>query len=169
MAEKTLIAYGTKYGATKEIAEKIGEVLKGEGIPNDVLSADKVKDLSPYKNVILGTAVYMGMGRKEAKSFLKNNAAAIKGCNVWFFSSGPSGKGDPVQLVKGAIIPVNLKELVAGISFKDTAVFHGCLDAARMKGLEKWIVKRVGGDTGDFRDWDMITAWAKKTAATIKK
>jgi menaquinone-dependent protoporphyrinogen oxidase len=169
MAEKTLIAYGTKYGATKEIAEKIGEVLKAEGISNDVLSADKVKDLSPYKNVIIGTAVYMGMGRKEVKIFLKNNAAALKERNVYFFATGPSGKGDPIQLVKGAIIPVNMKELVAGITFKDTTVFHGCLDVARMKGLEKWIVKRVGGDTGDFRDWDMIIAWAKKTAAAIKK
>jgi len=30
-------------------------------------------------------------------------------------------------------------------------------------------VKRVGGEFGDFRDWDMINAWAKKVAAATKK
>jgi menaquinone-dependent protoporphyrinogen oxidase len=169
MANKVLVAYGSKYGSTKQIAEKVGEVLKQEGLDADVISGDKVKDISGYKDIIAGAAVYMGMARKEVKNLLNQNTAALKSKRVWFFYSGPSGKGDPVELVKGAIVPQNLKQIFEVIKPKETVVFHGNLDPNRMKGLEKWIVKRVGGDTGDFRDWNMITAWARKVAGEIKK
>jgi menaquinone-dependent protoporphyrinogen oxidase len=168
MPGKVLIAYGTKYGSTKEIAEKIGEALQGEGLETDVMAADKVKDLAAYKNIVIGTAVYMGMGRKEVKNFLKDKAAALKERNVWFFATGPSGQGDPIQLVKGEVVPVNMKDLVAAVKPRDVTVFHGNMDAAKMGGMEKFIVKRVGGETGDFRDWDMITSWAKNIASTIR-
>ena len=58
--KKTLVAYGTKYGATAEIAEKIGEVLRQAGLPTDVLPADHVHDLAGYQAVVLGSGVYMG-------------------------------------------------------------------------------------------------------------
>ena len=168
MADKVLVAYGSKYGATREIAEKIGEELKKAGLGADIVSADKVKDLAPYKDVIIGTAVYMGNGRKEVTGFLKRNIAALQQKRVWCFASGPSGKGDPVQLVKGERVPVNMKHYMVAINPKEAVVFHGDLSPERMKGWEKWIVKRVGGETGDFRDWDMITGWAKKVAEEIK-
>jgi hypothetical protein len=38
-----------------------------------------------------------------------------------------------------------------------------------MSGFEKWIVKRVKGETGDFRDWDAINKWAKGIAVAVKK
>jgi menaquinone-dependent protoporphyrinogen oxidase len=169
MANKVLVAYGSKYGSTKQIAEKVAEVLKQEGLETDVVSGDKVKDISGYKDIIVGAAVYIGMARKEVKGFLQKNEAALKEKRVWFFYSGPSGKGDTVERVKRAVIPQSLKQIFEVIKPKDTVVFHGNLDPQRMKGLEKWIVQRVGGDTGDFRDWDMIIAWAKKVAAEIKK
>jgi menaquinone-dependent protoporphyrinogen oxidase len=166
---KILIAYASKYGSTKEIAEKVGSVLKGEGLEADVLSADKVTDISGYKDIIVGVAMYMGGWRKEAKNFVTKFEKALAAKRVWVFSSGPSGKGDPAQLLKGVIVPAGIKIILDRIKPKDITVFHGNLDPVKMKGLEKWIVKRVGGDTGDFRDWAMITAWAKKTAAAIKK
>ncbi len=169
MANKVLIAYGSKYGSTKEIAEKIGEAIKQEGLDVDVLSADKVKDIIGYQGVVVGSAVYMGMWRKEAVKFLKENGAALANTRVWVFSSGPSGKGDPIQLVKGEKLGVNVKKVMEGIKTQDITVFHGNLNPEKMGGMEKFIVKRVGGDTGDFRDWDMITKWAKGIAAEIKK
>jgi menaquinone-dependent protoporphyrinogen oxidase len=166
---KVLVAYASKYGSTKEIAEKVGAVIKGEGQEVDVLSADKVADLSGYKNIIIGAAMYMGMWRKEARNFITKNEKALAEKRVWVFSSGPSGKGDPAQLLKGVIVPASIKLILDRIKPQDITVFHGNLDPVKMKGLEKFLVKRVGGDTGDFRDWNMINAWAKKTAMAIKK
>ena len=64
---KVLVAYGTKHGATAEIAEKIGQVLRQAGLPTEVLPADGVGDLTPYKAVVLGSALYIGRWRKGAK------------------------------------------------------------------------------------------------------
>jgi menaquinone-dependent protoporphyrinogen oxidase len=168
MAEKVLVAFASKYGATKEIAEKIGEVLKQEGVPADVLPVKSVKNLADYKDVIIGCALYMGMWRGEGAKFLKNNEKLLAGQRVWIFSTGPSGKGDPVELLKGERAGVNVKAIIERIKPRGTAVFHGYLNEKKMNLFEKWIVKRVGGGLGDFRDWDMITAWAKKVAGEMK-
>jgi menaquinone-dependent protoporphyrinogen oxidase len=46
MDKQVLVAYATKHGATAEIAEKIGQVLRQAGLQADVLSVDHVKDLT---------------------------------------------------------------------------------------------------------------------------
>jgi menaquinone-dependent protoporphyrinogen oxidase len=168
VAKKVLIAYASKYGATKEIAEKIGEVLKGEGLTADVLPVKSVKNLADYQAAVIGSAVYIAQWYKPTTNFLKKNENALAAMPVWLFSTGPSGKGDPVELLKGWKYPVAQQPLIDRINPKDTAVFHGCLNTEKMSSLEKWVVKRVGGDTGDFRDWDMITKWAKGIAKAVK-
>jgi len=169
MANKVLIAYSSKYGATREIAEKIGEVLKGEGLKAAVMPVKGLKKLADYKDIVIGSAMYMGMWRSEAASFLKKNEAILAERRVWLFGTGPSGKGDPVELLKGVVLPMNVKPVGDRIKPRDAVVFHGYLNEGKLSFMEKWIVKRVGGGFGDFRDWDMITEWAKKVAKEIKK
>ena len=53
METTVLVAYATKYGATAEIADKIGQVLREAGLRTDVLPVDRVGDLTPYKAVVL--------------------------------------------------------------------------------------------------------------------
>jgi menaquinone-dependent protoporphyrinogen oxidase len=169
MADKVLVAYGSKYGATKEIAEKVGEALKKEGLAADVVSADKVKEVTAYKAVVIGSAVYIGMWRKEVKKFIKNNEKALSERPVWIFSSGPTGEGDPVKQMSGWIIPPGLKPVIANIKPKDIAVFHGNVNVEKMSGMDKFVIKRVKSPVGDLRDWGMITEWAKKIAVEMKK
>jgi menaquinone-dependent protoporphyrinogen oxidase len=99
------VAYATKYGATVEIAEKLGEVLRQARLSTDVQPADQVKDLTPYKAVVLGSAVYIGKWRKEAVKFLQTNEKMLAERLVWLFSSGPTGEGNPVELLKGWRLP----------------------------------------------------------------
>ena len=168
MEFKVLVAYASKYGSTAEIAEKIGEVLKQEGLDVDILPAKNVKNLADYKAVIIGSAVYIGQWYKGESSFLKKHEKALSAIPVWIFSTGPSGKGDPLELLKGWKYPNAQKLIVERIKPRDTSVFHGSLNADKMSSLEKWLVKRVGGDLGDFRDWDMITKWAKGVSEALK-
>ena len=48
-----VVAYATRYGATAEIAEKIGQALQQAGFRTDVLPTDRIGDLTPYKAVVL--------------------------------------------------------------------------------------------------------------------
>ena len=106
MDVKVLVAYATKYGATADIAEKIGQVLRQAGLQTDVLPTDSVSDLTLYKAVVLGSAVYAGQWRKEAVMFLEVNEKTMAERPVWLFSSGPTGVGDPVESMKGWRFPV---------------------------------------------------------------
>jgi menaquinone-dependent protoporphyrinogen oxidase len=60
MEIRVLVAYASKYGATAEIAEKIGQVLRQAGLQVDVSPVNHISDLTPYRAIVLGSAIYMG-------------------------------------------------------------------------------------------------------------
>lgn len=169
MNKQVLVTYGTKYGATAEIAEKIGEVLGHEGLAVDVLPVKQVKELMPYSAVILGSAVYVGRWRKEAVKFLEVNEQALAERDVWFFSSGPTGQGDAVELLQGWSFPEGQQPIADRIQPHEIVVFHGALKVKELNFIEKRMIKMVDSPTGDFRDWEGITDWATAVAETLKE
>jgi menaquinone-dependent protoporphyrinogen oxidase len=169
MDNKILVAYASKYDSTKEIAEKIGEMLKQAGLETDVMPVKSVKDMAVYSTVVLGSAMYIGQWRKEAVNFLNENENTLSKHPLWVFAAGPSGKGDPKELLKGIIVPNSIKPILDRIKPRDIAIFHGYLNPDKMKFMEKWVIKRVKAEMGDFRDWDMITRWAKGIAEALKR
>ena len=54
---KTLLVYGTRYGATAGTSEEIAKVLQAEGLEVKVVNAkeEKIKDISPYELIIVGS------------------------------------------------------------------------------------------------------------------
>ncbi len=166
---KVLVTYATKHGATAEIAEKIGEVLTAEGLEADVLPVKQVGDLAPYTALILGSAVYVGRWRKEAVKFLEANEEALAERDVWLFSSGPTGEGDPVELLQGWQFPEGQQEVADRIQPHEIVVFHGEMDVEDLNFIEKRMIKMVQAPTGDFRDWEAIVAWATTVAETLKE
>jgi menaquinone-dependent protoporphyrinogen oxidase len=168
MEKNILVTYASKYGATKEIAQKIGEVLCQAGLQVDVLPVNEVRELRPYKAVIVGSAVYVGKWQKEAVTFLRANENILANRPVWLFSSGPTGEGDPVELVEGLRLPAALQPVLDRIQPRGIAVFHGYIDPDKINFIEKWAIKSlVKKPFGDFRDWDVITAWATSIAETL--
>lgn len=168
MAKKVLVAYGTKYGATSEIANKIGELLRKENIQTDILPAGSAGDLSQYRAFVIGSAVYIGQWRKDAVSLVSKNVDLLSANPVWLFSSGPTGKGDVNDLMKGWKYPGKLKSAIERIKPRGIAIFHGAADEKKLNFFLRFILKRVKAPTGDFRDWEMITVWAKKIAGELK-
>ena len=169
MEMKILVTYASQYGATQEIAEKMGAVLRQSGLQTDVLTVDAVRDLTSYQAVILGSGVYIGQWNKAAASFLQSNEKTLASRAVWLFSSGPTGAGDPVKLLDGWQLPASLQPAAKRIQPRDTAVFHGYINPDKLNFIQKWVIKNiVKKPFGDFRDWDAIAAWARKVAAELK-
>ena len=170
MSKNILIAYASKYGATKEIAEKIAEVLRRAGLQVDIFPVDMALDLTRYEWIILGSAVYVGKWQKEAVEFLKANEKTLASRQVWIFSSGPTGEGDPVELVEGQRLPAALQPIVDRIRPRDITVFHGYINPDKLNFIEKWSIKSlVKKPFGDFRDWDAIDSWATSIADALSK
>jgi menaquinone-dependent protoporphyrinogen oxidase len=168
MESQILVAYATKHGATAEIAEKIGQVLRQAGLGADVIPAHRVSGPDSYKAVVLGSAVYIDEWRREAAGFLKSNEKFLAGMPVWLFSSGPTGYGDPVALVKGWRFPKALQTIADRIRPRDITLFHGSLDVNKISLIERLMVKTVDAPFGDFRDWVAITSWATGIAEVLK-
>jgi len=169
MDGRVLVAYGTKHGATAEIAEKMGQVLREAGLPTDVLPADRVSNLNPYASVVIGSAVYAGRWRKEAAALLRTEEQALAKRPVWLFSSGPTGERDTAELMQGWRFPEALQPVADRIQPRDIAFFHGAIDMKKLGLAEKLIVKALRAPAGDFRDWEAIASWAKEIATTLKK
>jgi len=168
MNNKTLVTYASSYGATKEIAGKIGEVLQSAGLQADVSPIKEVQDITSYRAVVLGSAIYVGAWLKEAADFLKLNEKVLADRLVWIFASGPTGEGDAVELLEGKVLPAALQPVVERIQPRDIAVFHGFINPANLNFVQKLaITKLVKKPMGDFRDWETISTWAASIADTL--
>ncbi|KAF0106328.1 MAG: menaquinone-dependent protoporphyrinogen oxidase [Chloroflexi bacterium] len=169
MCNQVLVAYATKYGGTAEIAEKIGQVLRQAGLRTDVLPANRVGNLTSYRAVVLGSAVYIGKWHKDAVKFLTANEKTLTERQVWLFSSGPTGEGYVVELLKGWCFPEAQQPIADRIQPRDIAVFHGNVNMKKLNFIEKWMLKNVQAPLGDFRDWESITSWATAIAVVLKE
>lgn len=164
-----LVTYASKHGATGEIAETIGEALRQANFKVVVLPVQEAGDLDRFTAVVLGSAVYAGQWVREAADFLKINTEKLAGKPFWIFSSGPTGEGDPMQLVKGWRFPQALEAVIDHVRPRDIAIFHGELDTKKLNFAERLIIRGVKAPTGDYRDWEAIAAWAKSIADALSK
>ncbi|OQB24472.1 MAG: Protoporphyrinogen IX dehydrogenase (menaquinone) [Firmicutes bacterium ADurb.Bin182] len=161
MDKKILVAYGSKRGSTAQIAERIGEILRQKGLQADVLDAGKVKDLTPYSKIILGSSVYYGLWHRNAVQFLKKNTEVLEKLPVWLFISGPTGPEDPVEHMDGQFYPKNLQPVIDRIHPRAITCFGGKLIINELSSFEKWIIKNVKAPEGDYRDWQAIASFAE--------
>ncbi len=156
-----LVAYASKHGATYDIAERIGDVLRRRGHAVEVHTMEAVHDAGAYEAAVIGSAVYYGRWRPQAVDFVADNQAALAGHPVWLFSSGPLGEHPATD-------PEHLAELRDAVSAVDHRTFFGALDQERLNLGERLVTKAVHAPYGDFRDWAEIDAWADTIADQLQ-
>ncbi len=158
-----LVAASSRYGATSEIAEAIGRTLARRGVPVDVRDVGQVSDLSGYQAAVLGSAVYMGQWRQDARHFVEAHRDELAAMPTWLFSSGPPG--DPLR--PGAADAVRVDELMAATGAREHRLFAGRIERGRLTAAHRAIARVVRASDGDFRDWSEIEAWAYAIASTL--
>jgi len=170
---KVLVAYASRHGATRGIAERIGAKLEVDGLEVTTAAVGDVRDVLRYDAYVIGSAAYMGHWLKEATAFTREHRALLARRPTWIFSSGPVGtetvdaKG---RDVRQASEPEEFAELRDGIGPRDMHVFYGAYDpdaapvgfAEQIGGflLRMMPKTRSAIPAGDFRDWDEIESWA---------
>ena len=88
---------------------------------------------------------------------------------LWLFSSGPTGQGDPADLLKGWLFPQSLKSLIEHLRPRGISVFHGALDIEKLNLVEKMILKAIKAELGDFRNWETVTSWATSISEILRE
>lgn len=177
---KVLVAYATRHGATKGIAERIAETLGRGGLDVTLLPASEVRSVDGYGAYVIGGAAYMGHWLSDATELVRRHRHTLHGRPVWLFSSGPIGselvdaKGRDVM---SASVPEEFAELAHDVAPRDMKVFFGAYDPDAEPAN---LVERLGSvflrmpavrqslPSGDFRDWPAIEAWAERIAASLE-
>jgi len=83
---KTLILYATKYGAAEGIARRIADRLDEVSLHD--LKNSPLPNIAEFDCVIIGSSLYIGSIRKEAKSFLLKNEEVLRDKSIGLFLSG---------------------------------------------------------------------------------
>jgi menaquinone-dependent protoporphyrinogen oxidase len=156
---RVLVIAASKHGSTAEIATALGEALAHRGTTVTVADARDVADMEEYDAVVLGSAVYAGRWRKEARELAEAHGSFLASRSVWLFSSGPVG--DPLKPEED---PVDVKQIIAIVGARGHRVFAGKIDKSRLSLAEKAIVASLKVPEGDYRDFGAVTAWAGEIA-----
>ncbi|MHC1604587.1 MAG: flavodoxin domain-containing protein [Candidatus Methanofastidiosia archaeon] len=171
---KGLIAYGTRYGSTTDIANKMGDILAEAGINTRIvnLSKEQVIGISSYDLVIVGSAIRFGNWTKETLRFLERFESELSRKKVALFVSC----GDARDPKKHEEAKKNYLKKVAekypSIRPCKLGLFGRVIDLKKygfgirqmMKALTKDL-KMQGIDTSkpyDFRNWEAIQNWTKE-------
>src|SRR4051812_49129391 len=94
MTTPVLVAYATKAGSTREVAEVVARTLREHGLEADLQPVDEVAALAPYSAVVLGTALYTGRVHKAARRFLSGHRDELAELPLAVFAMGPKTLAD---------------------------------------------------------------------------
>lgn len=161
MEHHVLVTYGSKRGSTAEIAAKIAQTLRADGIDADWSPVTQVDDLGEYDTVILGGALYMGRWIRSATRFVREHADELRARDVWMFSSGPL---DDSAVRTEIPPPPRVRALMERTHARDHHMFGGRL-ASDAKGFPASAMAKT--HAGDWRDWDRVQGWAHSIADTL--
>jgi menaquinone-dependent protoporphyrinogen oxidase len=169
-----LVAYATKHGATRQVAERIADTMRTAGLNVEAQPIKEVADVTVYDAFVVGGAVYFGSWLKEVTTFIQRNEATLSSRPVWLFSSGPLGTAATDANgcdLREATLPKELAGVTDAIMPRDHRVFFGALDHTTFDIPERllWALPPSRGILieGDFRDWAEIEAWAESIAREL--
>jgi len=142
---RTLILYATKHGAAREIAESISEQI-GDVVLHD-LKQGSIPVLDGFDCVIIGSSLYAGSIRKEAKVFLAQHAAQLQGKKLGLFLSGMAQSDEKKYFADN--FPADILQKATAVSF-----LGGIFDPQKANAMERLIMKAVTKKSGYVRAID---------------
>lgn len=159
---RILVVVASRHGSTDEIGEAVAQVLRAAGNDVERRHPSDVTSLDGVDAVVLGSAVYMSQWLEPARDLIARLGRELRGRPVWMFSSGPVG-GDATP----APATTRIHPLLDAVEPLDYQMFSGAIDGSVLNLRERSIVRMVGVQEGDFRDWTAIREWAAAIAATL--
>ena len=171
MPDHILITYASRSGSTAEVAADIGATLRadlGAGYEVDVRDVAQAGELSPYSAVVIGAPIRMDRLLPAAVQFVEQNRAALADKTAADFTLCVAMKDDqPDYRDHAAGFPPPLVQVKTPVS---VGLFAGNVDPKRLEFPWSWIVRVFKGGMmapGDFRQWDVIRAWARSLAPLL--
>jgi menaquinone-dependent protoporphyrinogen oxidase len=179
---KALIAYGTRYGATAGTSEEIGKILREKGFDVKIVNAkeEKIKDISGFDLIVVGSGMRMSKWVSEAEDFLKKFQKEFEQKRLALFVSTmktvAEREGKTMEVAESRKVALEDKVAKYGLKPITLGFFGGVMDYNKMGFLMRktmgWIkpqlekdgFKEIEPGVYDLRDWDEIRNWARELA-----
>ena len=164
MNNRILVTYASRSGSTRGIAEAIGATLAESGLQVDVMPMQEVEDLSPYRAVVVGSAIQAAQWLPEAMQFVRDHQSELARKPFATFlvcMTLAMKKGDYRDQVADWLASV--RALVRPVS---EGLFAGVLNVRQVRSLGDRLKFRLSvmmgvWSEGDHRDWNAIRSWAE--------
>lgn len=162
---ETLIAFGTRYGATPEACAEIQKILEKEFSLHveiwDLKDYRACPDLSDFDNIIVGSGIEYGKWVENAEKYLKENKFDEKKVAV-FISSSYAGEEDLYEYANENFLNKVL-EKYPHVQPVAKAAFGGRIPKKELPNIaDKKLLGRVPEFQIDNRNWDKIRDWARE-------
>jgi menaquinone-dependent protoporphyrinogen oxidase len=179
---KTLLIFGTRYGATAGTSDEIAKILREQGFDVKIVNAkeEKINDISEYELIVVGSGLQMGKWVGEAEAFLKKFREEFDHKQLALFVSSmktvSEREGKTEDVLNSRKVALEDKVAKYGLKPISMGFFGGVMDYNKMgffmrktmgwlkPQLEKDGFKEVAPGIYDLRDWDEIRLWAKELA-----
>jgi menaquinone-dependent protoporphyrinogen oxidase len=164
MTETVLVAYATRYGSTKEVAETVAATLVEQGFEVELKAAREVRSLDGLGGIVLGTPLYVGALHKDVRALLERHQVALEQTPLALFVLGPIKAEDGVEGSRKQLDSALAK--LPWLSPVATEVFVGKYDPAQLGFKDKMIAvlpaSPLHGEVAhDERDWEAIGDWSR--------
>jgi menaquinone-dependent protoporphyrinogen oxidase len=157
-----LVAYASRHGATRGIAERIAGTLQARGLDVTIRAVKERGEPADYDAFVIGSAAYMFHWLGEATTFVRRHRELLVGRPVWLFSSGPL---DPRLARADLPITPHGIEITEGLGAIAHRTFGGRLAADAPIDPQVLATHPIG----DFRDWEAIRAYAAEIGAALSR
>jgi menaquinone-dependent protoporphyrinogen oxidase len=156
--DKTLVAYATKTGTTREIALEIETALRGFGAETAVLPVSEVRSLDDFGTVIVGGPINGMRWVPEAAAFVEKHGDALRSRRVALFA---------VSYMYGVTRPrwrraieKSVDAAAQGAGARTVKIFGGRVDGP-LPGFARVLFGLPKDLPLDTRNLDAIREWAR--------
>lgn len=153
-----LVAYATRHGSTREVADAVATQLHELGCRVDLRPADSVETLEGYEGIVLGGAIYTGRVHKAAVRFMERYREELSRLPFAVFAMGPKSLAVAEVASARAQLDKALDRLPE-LAPAPVAIFGGVVDPSKLH----FPFNRL--PASDARDWAAIARFAHRAAA----
>ena len=170
-SKRIMVAYATRYGSTREVAEAVAAILREEGLEPLLQLAQKVGALNGHRALVVGAPLYLGSWHKEALRLLARQQEAAAGPGAWRCSLSARSKTIGKRCRRR--VPSSGKRWTAPwLEPLALEVFCGRYDPAKLRIGDRILAglpasPLYGLPASDARDWPAIRAWARELAGSL--
>ena len=157
-----LIVYGTSYGQTERICQRLATAVENQGHKVTLRKADRRTDdleLRGFGAVVIAASVIRGRHQRYIRQFARKHAGELNQIPMTGFLSVCNAAGDAPEEA-GKYVDAFLRE--TGLQPAVVRSFAGALAYTRYGFLTRWIMIRISrskaGPTDTTRDHD-LTDW----------